>query len=184
MASFKSACLNTLQYEGGYSNRPEADHGGETYMGISRRWHPTWVGWVEIDRIKALGPIAQGARELMDISEVLALYRRVFWDELNGDAIQDQIVAAQLFDHAVTCGVKDAVRILQLACGATKDGIMGPSTLHLANVASTSDKYAFRRRLFKLRLCYYLEESEKSLLQSANLPSWVRRTVKCYTGEA
>lgn len=33
-----------LKKEGRYSNNP-SDQGGETYCGISRKFHPGWVGW-------------------------------------------------------------------------------------------------------------------------------------------
>jgi lysozyme family protein len=39
----------TSSAEGSFSYR-EADTGGMTYKGISRKWNPKWVGWVIIDR--------------------------------------------------------------------------------------------------------------------------------------
>lgn len=39
----------TMSAEGSFSYR-EADTGGMTYKGISRKWNPKWVGWVIVDK--------------------------------------------------------------------------------------------------------------------------------------
>ena len=39
----------TMSAEGSFSYR-EADTGGMTYKGISRKWNPKWIGWVIVDR--------------------------------------------------------------------------------------------------------------------------------------
>ena len=41
--------LFTMNAEGSYSYR-EADTGGMTYKGISRKWNPKWVGWNIVDK--------------------------------------------------------------------------------------------------------------------------------------
>ena len=41
--------LFTMSAEGSFSYR-EADTGGMTYKGISRKWNPKWIGWVIIDK--------------------------------------------------------------------------------------------------------------------------------------
>ena len=41
--------LFTMSAEGSFSYR-EADTGGMTYKGISRKWNPKWVGWVIVDK--------------------------------------------------------------------------------------------------------------------------------------
>ena len=54
MADFEKAFINTMGYEGGYVYDPD-DAGGETYKGISRRYHPSWPGWRIIDKVKISG---------------------------------------------------------------------------------------------------------------------------------
>lgn len=182
MASFKNSSLLTLENEGGYSNHPNEDYGGETYMGISRRWGASWAGWEALDALKQHGPIPQGAVGLVDLAIVQKFYMETFWKPLRCEEISSQQLANQFFDHAVTAGAGDAVKLLQLACGATVDGKMGPKTIEKTNAAVAADKRAINRRFFKLRTCFYLEASDKSIVQEANLPSWISRTVKCYTG--
>ena len=41
--------LFTMSAEGSFSYR-EADTGGMTYKGISRKWNPKWIGWVIVDK--------------------------------------------------------------------------------------------------------------------------------------
>ena len=50
MADFNIAFNKVVFHEGGYVNDPE-DRGGETYMGISRRAHPSSNIWYHIDKV-------------------------------------------------------------------------------------------------------------------------------------
>ncbi len=185
MASFKSAVLLVLENEGGYALVP-GDLGGETYCGISRRYHPSWPGWTVIDNIKNYaregGVIHNGEVGLVDLELVMRFYREEFWDKIKGDQIKSQVLANQVFDHAVTSGPGDAAKLLQLTVGVKVDGVVGPKTIEAANASTDRDKRAALKRMFKLRTCFYLEAAEKSLSQEGFLPGWVARTLKCYTG--
>ena len=50
--AFSQAFAATMQHEGGYAN-VQGDKGGETYMGISRVYWPSWPGWPVIDDWRA-----------------------------------------------------------------------------------------------------------------------------------
>ena len=52
---YKEAIKKTLKYEGGYVNDKD-DRGGETYRGVSRRYHPNWSGWKIVDEYKQMQP--------------------------------------------------------------------------------------------------------------------------------
>lgn len=182
MASFKTSVILSLDNEGGYSNRPGSDLGGETYCGISRRYHASWPGWAIIDRIKSTRTIAQGEHGLVDLDLLMTFYRTEFWSKVSGDDIHNQTLANQVFDHALTAAPEDAIKLLQLACGVSIDGKLGPKTLVAVQQHIEADARGLNRRLFKLRTCFYLEAADKSLEQEANLPSWISRTLKCYTG--
>ena len=56
------------------------------------------------------------------------LYKIHYWGPAGCDALPDG-VRFDVFDMAVNAGVKRAVRTLQMAVGATQDGILGPRTL-------------------------------------------------------
>lgn len=112
MTVFEKAFANTCKHEGGHVNDPD-DPGGETYMGISHRWHPDWRGWILI-------------RELVDAGQALGLskglsaavqqfYRVEYWHRVAGDEVAELSVevAIELFDTAVNLSPADAVRYLQ-----------------------------------------------------------------------
>lgn len=180
MASFKSSCLATLEHEGGYANNPN-DHGQETYMGISRRWFPDWEGWGEIDRIKARRPIRMGETNLVDVNLVFPVYRKHFWDAIAGDKLPDQNIADQVFDHAVTSGPADAIKLLQKVFVVDMDGVIGPNTLRA--LVEIKDYRKARKHYFNERIFAYTREAAKDFKQRDNLASWIKRSVKAYYGE-
>jgi lysozyme family protein len=100
MADFAGAWLKTIVFEGGYSNDPD-DNGGETNFGISKAAYPH----LDIKRLTA-----EQAKEI---------YRRDYWDKINGDAIPDQRIAEMLFDAAVNHGVAGCKKLEQ----ATSDSL-------------------------------------------------------------
>lgn len=119
MASFLESYKITMGHEGLWSNL-KLDRGGETFMGISRRFFPSWPGWIIIDRIRAeskdesefSSKIAEN-KELREL--VPAFYKANFWDRFAGDEIAKSLqpIANELFDTAVNMGVHQAVKILQ-----------------------------------------------------------------------
>ena len=105
LIAYKLTCSN----EGGYVFDPN-DSGGETYMGISRKYFPDWEGWSIIDSNKPLrnGQIIQDIKlEYM----VEQFYRHNFWDAINGDNLPDQDTSNQVFDMAVNSGVSEALKL-------------------------------------------------------------------------
>jgi len=101
---FDTAFDRLMGHEGGYSSN-EADPGGETNWGISKRSYPN----VDIKNLTR-----EGAK---------VIYLRDFWDPL-GDA--PPAVKFQAFDFAVNSGIQTAIRKLQAAIGVADDGHWGP----------------------------------------------------------
>ena len=131
MANFKIAFRKTCKWEGEYANDPD-DAGGETYKGISRKHHPTWNGWKIIDKLKQEHP--RGFKtKLKGNSELQAMvddfYKRNYWNHLHLDNLANQELANQVFDTAVNCGIKPAVKIIQKVLGIPADGKLGPVTI-------------------------------------------------------
>ncbi len=85
----------------GYVMDPD-DPGGETVSGISRVYHPYWIGWQIVDRCKQLPgfPGNLGAMAELDGS-IAQFYKEQFWDRLKCDQLEDHAIAAELFDTAV-----------------------------------------------------------------------------------
>ena len=117
--NFDVAFDRLMLHEGGYVN-DEKDPGGETKFGISKRSYPSEdIPNMTKDRAKAL-------------------FRRDFWDKVDGDTLQDG-VAFQAADFAYHSGPSVAVRYLQRALGVADDGDWGPASQAAADAADEHD---------------------------------------------
>ena len=148
--NFDLALSSTLKTEGKYS-ADRLDPGGETFMGISRVYWPSWSGWPKIDQWKIKGGPPPDLQQ-----EVEQFYYENFWQRIQGDRISQlsAAIATELFDTAVNMSVSDAVRFLQTALnmqneGATiypdlqVDGRLGPRTIE------TLQAYLFQKAALK-----------------------------------
>ena len=106
---FNEAFERVIGAEGGYVN-DSRDSGGETKYGISKRAYPG----EDIPNLT--------------LARAKELYRRDYWGPAGCDAVPEA-VKLPLFDAAVNSGVRAAINMLQLACGADLDGVLGPHTL-------------------------------------------------------
>jgi len=113
--AFATAFSATMKNEGGYSN-VKSDRGGETYMGISRVFWPSWTGWEIVDACSD-GEINALQRDVSCADHVRAFYRVQFWERFQGDAVaaESVSVACELFDTGVNMGIHRAVCFLQEA---------------------------------------------------------------------
>lgn len=131
MGEFLPAYKKTGGFEGGYVNDP-TDRGGETYCGISRKFHPSWEGWL---KLKSFMPMKKG--QIIHDSEIEGLvksfYKREFWDRIKGDQIDDQEFAEKLYDRAVNFGVKEAIRQTQKALNMEETGSFSDELLTAIN---------------------------------------------------
>lgn len=111
MADFKPAFARLKQAEGGYSNKPAAeDPGGETFCGISRVFHPGWVGWATIDMLRGQPDFPQRLTRIeVLMADVESFYYHEFW---SFESVKDQAVAEKLFLAAVNMGHSGAKQIL------------------------------------------------------------------------
>lgn len=134
MSAFDRALEIVLGHEGGYSNH-QADPGGETRYGISKRAHP------DVD-----------VRNLT-LAQARQIYLERYWLPLHADAMPES-AAIQVFDAAVNHGIKPATRMLQRALGVPVDGIIGPQTMA---AMTTTDDARFVARFAAERLMYYTD---------------------------
>ncbi len=149
ITSFDDVFRRTMHHEGGYSDHPD-DIGGETYKGISRVYHPTWIGWAIVDGWKVRGRPREDnwlqSNERLQ-RYVREFYKAQFWDTWRGDDVLaiDAAVAAELFDTGVNMGTHKAIYYLQRALNVlnrggmswpdiSEDGVIGPKTLGVLGV--------------------------------------------------
>lgn len=127
-ANFNACLAVTLKHEGGYVNDPH-DPGGETNLGISKRSYPK-------EDIHG-----------MTRKRAAAIYRRDFWDAVNGDDLPAGLDLVA-FDAAVNSGVMRGSKWVQQALGVKADGRIGPVSLaaaHRADVATVVQDAISRR---------------------------------------
>ena len=151
------ARLNTamrwiLQTEDGYVNDP-ADAGAETKYGISKRQYPT----LDIKNLTL-----EDAREI---------YRVDYYDAFHCSELP-QAVGLSLFDAVVNHRPDSAVRLLQMAIGATADGKIGPQTIAQATHADTS-RVVHNMNIERTRFYFDLVTANSS--QARFLKGWVSR---------
>jgi len=166
LAQFKPAFEKTFKNEGYLKvTNQEHDFGGETYAGISRRYHPEWVGWGIMDVLgKPPGlPVIQ------------SFYRKNFWNVIKGTFIESQEIAEAIYDYAVNVSPVDAIKTAQRILGVAVDGIVGPKTLKALNRASVS---SFLLKYTLLKIKYYTQVCEKDHSQRKFLVGWLKRALQ------
>lgn len=115
MANFNKVYERLKVNEGGYVNDPD-DRGGETYLGISRKYHPDATFWKFIDDYKK----QNGTKNINEVlkkntaiqSEIKDIYKKEYWDVFKLDDCISQGLASEIFDDAVNRGVSSACKIL------------------------------------------------------------------------
>lgn len=123
MKIFEFALSLVLKHEGGHVN-DKRDPGGETNLGISDRRDGRIDGMADIDGDR----VPDVAIAKLTKVDAAVIYRRDYWDACNCDQLPAP-VAVFLFDTAVNCGNRAAVRMLQRALGVKDDGVIGPVTI-------------------------------------------------------
>ncbi len=194
MEWFEKAFAELMPVEGGYSDRP-ADRGGETYRGISRRWHPEWRGWAIIDEMrKRCGADFPACLDRDDFlqAQVRGFYRREYWQRMRCDEMGRYVVASRVFDMAVNQGRKTSGRHLQEALNIlgrpgwysplALDGILGPVSMRaLQTYWAREPEHRSARILERLLALYqgrtYIEILRSDVTQRENARGWVERTV-------
>ncbi len=188
MADYFEAYKKTMRHEGGYSNDPE-DAGGETFRGISRRFNPTWRGWMVIDRMKAdkQQHFPSGLLQSRELSNSVQLfYKGKYWDVFAGDEIEDQGLAEEMFDTGINMGTHRAIKFLQqglsflnrdqgLFLDLVEDGVFGKKTLSAIEILPINDMEVLLKILNVLQGMHYLNYMKKSPVQEKYCRGWFKR---------
>jgi lysozyme family protein len=184
MAQFDIAYKITMAHEGLYSNHP-TDNGAETFAGISRRYYPTWNGWLIVDRHKRLPHFPQNLKENEALQEqVYSFYKKNFWDVNKLDKVSNQEIANELFDTGVNMGYRVAAEFLQKSYNLlskdeaaykkiTVDGAIGPKTLSAINGHPMPTKIL--KTLNILQGAKYISICERDPSQEVFFSGWIER---------
>lgn len=199
MADFKKAFMKTAGHEGGYVFDPD-DAGGETYKGISRRFHPSWNGWKVIEKIKQY--IKNNSfNETLEENDLLqkvvkTFYKQYYWDRFQGDNIPVQEIAEELFDTGVNMGIHRAVIFLQKGLNLLnrnqksypdiiEDGNFGPNTLKTLNLflrIENNDQMSLLKIMNTLQGMHYIKYMEKNPKQEKYARGWLKRVKISHQG--
>lgn len=132
--NFDEAFDRLIGHEGGYSDHP-SDPGGRTMWGVTER----------VARSHGF----TGDMRTLTRDEAKRIYRADYWEPIRAEELPQQ-VRFDVFDGAVNSGVKQSIRWLQAAVGASADGVMGPKTLQAVS-AMTPDRVSKRYNGHRLR---------------------------------
>lgn len=105
--SFDNAFAHTQTNEGGYANN-KADLGGETYAGISRKYHPKWSGWAIVDELKKKYRTVTELNKALRASSMMKaaikqFYLDNYWISPGFDKVDK--VSAPIAEKLFDCGV-------------------------------------------------------------------------------
>jgi len=181
--SFSKAMKQIRKSEGGYAFDPD-DVGGETYVGISRKFFPKWKGWKIIDHLKKHSGHKVKTNEIFfdnDLDHFIEeFYLKYFWKPLKCDKINNPILAEHLFDCGINLGKKSAVKFFQETLNKyfnnslTVDGLIGPITLHCIN---QTNKY-FVNIFVEERIKLYFSKCYHKPVKFKYLKGWCLRSLK------
>lgn len=186
MADFRKALHLLSGFEGGYAN-VSGDLGGETFGGISRRWHPSWKGWALIDKAKA-EPNFPASLEQNAILRLLwvEFYRGEFWKILKLDEVYVQEVADGILELSVWVGPKKGAIITQEAINFLNKngklygdikvtGVMNEETIRLINYHSVKPAPLIKT-INLLQGEYIMKRCRENPTQEKFFYGWITRT--------
>lgn len=205
MAKSADAISKTFIKEGGfsYSNK---DTGGLTYLGLAYNKWPNVKIWPEvmkiiqsvkptitIESLKNIGT-AKGTQLSFTKDEeskinsllskfrkdIIAFYKKEFWDTLNADGIISQTFAESFFDFSVNSGSGTASILLQEYLKVDPDGDIGPMTLSKLNSELLFNTYNVHIDFTLIKIKKYAKICTKNSAQLANLHGWLNRTFEVF----
>ncbi len=176
MPDYRDAIKKVLEHEGGYIFH-EADRGGPTNFGVTIATYNQYMSAklgkpysATIDEIKNMSP-----------SVAIDIYKKLYWDKIQGDKIKKYTVALAIFDQAINRGVSSAVKQAQRVikkldplgfAKISEDGVMGPASLTALNSIAEKpfiDSYLQESKLF------YQNLVQKNPSQQVFLTGWLNR---------
>jgi lysozyme family protein len=174
MADFTTAYQMLLSHEGGYVKDPD-DPGGETYRGVARKIWSKWEGWDIVDMLKNQRGFPANLEKNQELQGMIEHFYRInFWDKVKGDKIDDQEVAASIFDFGVNAGLRTSSGLAQMVIGAKTDGIIGPNTLKKLN---EFDADHFLAAFTVAKIARYVNIIKRRPSSRKYLYGWVRRAI-------
>lgn len=175
MANYSKFFSELIRTEGGYN--PDD-------VGLPGKYGIRLNTWQTYGRdLNADGVINAADVPLITLDNAYELYKRVFWDVLKLDQVNDQALAELMFDHGVNAGTGRAAKMLQYILNETTgarlaiDGAIGPLTLSALNRADLKRVFDY----FKLlRGQYYMYLAGQTTNIPTNTQDFFRNSLGIY----
>lgn len=205
MARSATAITKTFIKEGGfsYSNK---DTGGLTYLGLAYNKWPNVKIWPEvISIIQSVKPSITteslkniGTSKGIQLSftkdeeskinsllskfrkDIIAFYKKEFWDTLSADGIISQTFAESFFDFSVNTGSGTASKLLQKYLQVDPDGDIGPATLSKLNAELLFNTYNVHIDFTIIKIVRYNKICNDNSTQLVNLHGWLNRAFEVF----
>ena len=161
MADYRNIIPFIKRFEGGYVNHPN-DKGGCTNMGVTISTFRQYYG-----RNKTCEDLRKLTEEQWQY-----IFKKGFWDRIQGDKIECQSVANMIADYVWASGVY-GIKYVQKLLGVSADGVIGAKTL-LAINSYPSSKELFER-IRQRRLDHFDAIVKNNPSQKVFLKGWKRR---------
>jgi lysozyme family protein len=155
MATFDIFLPMLLRFEGGYVNNPR-DPGGETNKGVTMATFQTCS-----HELLGIDPTSDNLKALTD-AQAGIIYKALYWNKMQGDAIALQDLANIVCDFFVNAGTH-ATKLLQtvmieMGASISADGVIGPGTIQALGNLAQDEVY---RRYKQGRIAYYQNLGQK-----------------------
>lgn len=175
MANFQLAYNKVLKPNEGYWVNHPADRGGETYMGVARKFEPGWSGWPLIDAWKnRFGTPPKGKPlNITGLSQlVYDHFEKKYWTANSLHLIEDQNTATLCLDIVVLHGRGPKIinRALLTGPRATSN-VVGNDTVSVIN---TDPKNAYYK-ILESRRKYFYEIVKNDPSQQVFMNGWLNK---------
>ena len=134
MAKFEIADEITSENEGGYTDNPN-DSGNWTggKIGVGQLIGTKYgisapVLSSNLKRVATLFDMQSLSHE-----DAMAIRKKLYWDKVKGNEINNQNIANSIYDSAINMGVGTAIKLAQRAASIDETGIMDQKTLKALN---------------------------------------------------
>jgi lysozyme family protein len=155
MATFDIFLPMLLKFEGGYVDDPE-DPGGETNKGVTMATFQNCS-----HELLGIDPTSDNLKALTD-AQAGIIYKALYWNKIQGDAIDLQDLANIVCDFFVNAG-SHATKLLQnvmiqMGASVSVDGVIGPGSIAALSSLPQLEVY---QRYKEGRIAYYQSLGQK-----------------------
>lgn len=178
-ADFEKYFPHLIKSEGVLFTVTQYDRGGATKFGVTLSTYKMWCNSNLITIAEkpcdkdGNGKLNANDLRITTIDDVKPIYRKIYWDLVKADRIQNQAIAEIIVDMAINCGTgyrNQHIKAIQKFAGVKADGRIGEKTIAAINNSEPSKLYNY---IFKYRKGFYQRLGQGS--QRKFVRGWLNR---------